>query len=252
MFGGVLKVGAQALVGTIGVIVALVTGAVVVNATVPDLSLFPKRTIAIQGLADLTIEADKVGVSASVKTTAATASEALEKNSAIMTALIAGLTGDGIERRDISTTSFGIRPLRGRGSTGASWDDLPVTGYVAETSFSVSRPIAQYSGKIVDRLVRLGASEIGQIDFIVSDVGAHEGTIRLKAVQDAQRKGESVAKALGLRLGRVVRVDRDEKSDNILSGRDFVGSPSNQSVEITTIPRTRTFSGAVNVVFELD
>src|SRR5262245_45631508 len=116
MFGDVLTFGAKALVGTVGVVVALVTGAGLVSAALPDLDLFPKRTIAVQGLADLTIDADRAAVSASVSTTAATAGEALEKNTAAVAALIAGLTSDGIERRDIRTTSFGIRPVRARGA----------------------------------------------------------------------------------------------------------------------------------------
>jgi uncharacterized protein len=252
MFVDVVKVGARALAGMIGVVAALVVGAILIGLFLPDLDLFPKRTIAIQGLADISVDADRVDVSASVKTAAATAAEALEKNSSIVGAMIAGLTVDGIDRRSIRTTGFGIRPLHKRTDGGYGLDERTITGYVAETSISISLPLAQYSGKIVDRLVRLGATDIGHIDFVVSDFSRHEGVIRVEAVQDALRKGTAIASALGFKLGRVVRVERDEKSDSILAGRDFVGSPSNQTETISVMPRSRTFSGAVNVVFELD
>jgi uncharacterized protein YggE len=249
MWTEVLKGGVKALAGTIGVLVGLVIGAAVVSAALPDFDLFPKRTIAVDGRADIAVEADKVEVHASVRTPGATAGEALEKNSAVMAVLIAGLTGDGVERRDIKTTAFGIRQQRGRGQAGVAFDDLPVTGYVAETSISVGLPIAKYSGKIVDQLVRLGATEVGLIEFVVGDSDAHVAQMRVKAVEDAQRKGLAVAQALGYRLGRAVRV---EQSDSGFAQRNFVGSASNQAELVSAGPRTRTFSGGVNVVFELD
>lgn len=253
MLVDVVRVGAKALAGTIGVVAALVIGALLIGLFLPGFDLFPKRTIAIQGAADISVEADRVDVSASVKTAAATAAEALEENSATVAAMIAGLTADGIDRGDIRTTGFGIRAIHKRTDAGYGLDESKITGYVAENSVSISLPVVQYSGKIVDRLVRLGATDIGQIEFVVSgDFARHEGSLRIKAVENARRKGEAVANALGLQLGRVVRVERDEKSDNILTGRDFVGSPSNHAEIISVVPRTQTFSGAVNVVFELD
>src|SRR5262245_1022144 len=61
----------------------------------------PKRTISLGATGAIKTAPDKVDISTGVTAQAPTAKEALAKNSAAMTEVIAALKGDGLDPKDI-------------------------------------------------------------------------------------------------------------------------------------------------------
>jgi uncharacterized protein YggE len=62
-------------------------------------------------------------------------------------------------------------------------------------------------GDILDRLVTAGATDIGNISFLVSDRSKALDEARKAAIADARRKAEVYAESL--RLGRVIWITED-------------------------------------------
>jgi uncharacterized protein len=215
------------------------------------------RTITVQGAASLSVAPDKVEVSGAVTTSARSAAEALDQNNLIMARILEGLKEDGIGTDKIRTTGFSITPQHPPAGKDTYRDnELVVTGYVVKNSINVTLPVGQYSGKLLDRMIRLGATNIDGVAFVVSNTAKHEDEVRALAAKHARHRAEIAAKALGQRVGGVVSVDRIELPETVVvtgsrfRARSVVGGANAPSVEL--MAREQTFDATVAVVFELE
>ena len=64
-------------------------------------------------------------------------------------------------------------------------------------------------GDILDRLITAGATDVGNIQFLLADPSKALDQAREAAVADARRKAELYARASGVSLGRVVWITED-------------------------------------------
>ena len=64
-------------------------------------------------------------------------------------------------------------------------------------------------GDILDRLVTAGATDVGSVEFLHSDLSKALDQAREAAVADARRKAELYAHAAGLTLGSVTWITED-------------------------------------------
>ena len=64
-------------------------------------------------------------------------------------------------------------------------------------------------GEILDQLVTAGATDVGNIAFLVSDASKAADQAREAAMADARRKAEVFAHASGIELGRVEWITED-------------------------------------------
>lgn len=226
------------------------------------LDVAPKRTIGVKGSAEVSALADRVEVSAAVATSAKSAAEALDANNVVMARILDGLKADGIGRERVRTTGFSIAPQHPPlGSDSYKSNELVTTGYVVKNSINVTLPVSDYSGKLLDRIIRLGATNIDSVVFSVTDYTKHDDKVRELAVLNAKKRAEIAAKALGLHLGAVVGIDRaDLPFDAGDYSRDTAVRPPSPPAarapqpppEVSIIAREQVFSARVTVVFELE
>ncbi len=219
----------------------------------PSLHKDEARTITVQGAASLDVAPDKVEVSGAVATSAKSAADALDQNNLIMARILDGLKEDGIDRDKIRTTGFSITPQHpSAGKDTYSENELITTGYVVKNSINVTLPVGQYSGKLLDRMIRLGATNIDSVSFVVKDAAKYDDQVRALAAKHALHRAEIAAKALGQRVGRVVSIDRIQLPDEGVFGYAplFQSRPAT-SVPVEIMAREKTFSANVSVVFEL-
>ena len=64
-------------------------------------------------------------------------------------------------------------------------------------------------GEILDRLVTAGVTDIGNVEFLVSEPSKALDQARDTAIADARRKAEVYARASGVQLGRVEWITED-------------------------------------------
>lgn len=166
-------------------------------------------TVSVNGEGQSFIAPDMASITVGVTTQNPTAAEAMTANSTTQTAVIEALTGQGIERRDIQTSSLSLSPVQ----------DYPdgqapvLRGYRAENVVTVKIRDLDKLGATLDALVGAGANEIRNIDFIREDMRDAQDEARKLAVEDARHRAETIAAAAGQELGPLIEI-----GDSVNSG----------------------------------
>lgn len=145
---------------------------------------------------------DIATIRAGVVTQAATAAEALAANARQMARVLAALKAAGVAERDVQTATISLSPQYRY----AENQPPVITGYQAANSVSVKfRDIAR-SGAILDALVKQGANQIDGPNLSIDRIEAAEDEARIDAVKRARARADLYAKALGMRVERLVSV----------------------------------------------
>jgi uncharacterized protein len=193
----------QMLVGVAFVAAALV-GAVPAQAQQP--SSHADGRIVVIGEGSVSVPPDYAQIRSGVTTRAKTAKEAADTNSKAMSAVTASLLESGIAQKDIQTSQFSIQPVY---ASPEPRTEPKLSGYSASNQVTVKVHQISKLGEILDRLVTAGATDVGNIHFLLTDPSKALDQAREAAVADARRKAELYARASGLTLGRVVWITED-------------------------------------------
>lgn len=141
-------------------------------------------------------------ISAGVVTRAATATAALEQNASRMERVRAALKRAGIADRDVQTSNISLNPeYRYR-------ENLPpqLNGYTASNQVNVRFRDIRNTGKILDALVAEGANQINGPNLTIDKPEAALDEARLKAIANGRARAEIYARALGMRVVRLLSV----------------------------------------------
>jgi uncharacterized protein YggE len=127
-----------------------------------------------------------------------TVKEGVDANSKLMVAIIAALKDVGIADRDIQTSRFSIQPVY---SPQEPRTEPKLLGYSVSNEADVTIREIGSIGEVLDRVVAVGATDVGHVTFLVSD--ASKALDQAREAADARRKAEVYAKAAAVQLGRV-------------------------------------------------
>lgn len=156
----------------------------------------------INATGEVTRVPDIANISAGVVTRAATAGAAMQQAATRMARVRAALKRAGIEDRDIQTSNINLNPEYKYAENQAP----RVVGYSASNQLSVRfRDIAN-AGTILDVLVAEGANSINGPTLSIDKPEAALDEARSRAVASGRARAELYARALGLRVVRVVAV----------------------------------------------
>jgi uncharacterized protein YggE len=135
-----------------------------------------------------------LGVSAKASTVGAANSQAQEA----MTALLDALEANGVQEKDIQTTSLSIQPEYDYRN-----DEQVLTGYRVSHMLQVKVRDIDRAGEVIDDAVQAGGDllQVQSISFTIDDTTALSSEARQKAVADAQAKAEELASLAGVTLG---------------------------------------------------
>ena len=166
----------------------------------------PEGRIVVTGTGSVRVPPDVAHIRSGATTRAKTVREASDANAKLMTAVMAALAQSGIASADIQTSRFSVQPVYAPAPPGA---EQKLSGYSVSNQVDVTvRQIANL-GDILDRLAAAGATDIGNIGFLVSEPGKALDQAREAAVNDARHKAELYARASGASLGRVLSITED-------------------------------------------
>lgn len=141
-------------------------------------------------------------ISAGVTMQAATATDALGQNATRMERVRAALKRAGVADRDIQTASISLQPQYKYVENQA-----PIlTGYQASNQLSVKFRDIRASGKILDALVGEGANQINGPNLTIDHPEAALDEARGKAIATGRARADLYARALGMRVIRVISV----------------------------------------------
>ena len=135
-----------------------------------------------------------LGVSATADSVGAARSQAAEAMDAMLTALKDG----GVADDDIQTTRFSVQPLydyiEGR---------TVLRGFSVDNIVTAKIHTIDDTGKLIDAALAAGGdlSRVDNLQFTIDDPAALGDQAREKAMEEAKRKAETLARVAGVKLG---------------------------------------------------
>ena len=187
-------------------------------------------------------------ISAGVVTRAATASAALQQNSTRMDRVIAALKHAGIEDRDIQTSSINLNPEYRYPDN----QSPQLVGYTASNQVTVRFRDIRNSGKILDALVAEGANQINGPTMTIERPETALDEARSKAVANGRARADLYARALGMRVVRVISVSETGGSYPVPPPMPYAERAMAASAPSTKIePGEQKLEVNLSMVFEL-
>jgi len=191
---------------------------------------------------------DVATISAGVVTQAADANAAMRDNATQMEKVMAAIRAAGVAERDVQTAGISISPQYRY----AENQPPVITGYQASNTVNVKVRDIGKLGKALDALVANGANQVNGPSFEVDKPDAAYDEARLAALKKAQDRAETYAKAMGLRVRRVVSID--EGGGGVRPPMPMaraMASDAYAKAETSVAPGETVLSVHLDVVFEL-
>jgi uncharacterized protein YggE len=166
-------------------------------------------SVTVNGEALVSVEPNQAEIDIGVVTQAKTAPAAGQENAARLSKVVAELKkllGPGDE---LKTTGYSLSPNYRYPREGGSPE---VTGYTATNIVRVTTGSLPSVSKFIDAAMQAGANQMQRLLFTLRDEeGAQREALRI-ATTKAKAKAEEVARALGLKVVRVLSVTEGERS----------------------------------------
>lgn len=174
--------------------------------------------VTVSGEALVSVEPNQAEIDIGVVTQAKTAPAAGQDNAARLSKVVAELKkllGPGDE---LKTTGYSLSPNYRYSKEGGNPE---VTGYTATNIVRVTTGSLQSVSKFIDAAMQAGANQMQRLLFTLKDEeGAQREALR-NATAKAKAKAEEVARALGLKVVRVLSVVEGERSFRPVMAEQF-------------------------------
>ncbi len=217
------------------------SGTITLNqSNMPD-----KRTVSVSGTGVVTLTPDIARFSVGVQEQGKNLTEVQGVVATGTDNVIKALVGKGIDdKKDIKTSNYSIAPIYDYPK-----DKAPVvSGYRVSNTVNVTvRGLDQDPkkvGPIFDAVVAVGATNIGNITFDLSDPDKANRTARDEAMKNAAGKAQALAAAGGALLGPVLTVS--DQSVTPGPARDVQAAPAPAAAG-GAAPPTQIVSGETSV-----
>jgi uncharacterized protein YggE len=165
-------------------------------------------TVTASAEAIVSAEPDQAEIDIGVVTEARTAADAAKQNAAKLAAVLTDVKKILKAGDQTKTVSYSVSPTYRYPK-----DAKPeITGYTATNVVQVKTAAIQEVGKLIDAATQAGANRIQRLVFTLKDVDAAQRDALRSATVKAKAKAEEMARALGLKISRVMSVTENERS----------------------------------------
>ena len=165
-------------------------------------------TLTMNGVGSAQIAPDMAEITLGVITEAKDAAKAHSDNAAQAARVQAAVKALGVAERDIQTTRYDFSPIYDVKDNGRS----VTTGYTVTNAIVVKVRNLANVGKVIDAALANGANRVDSLEFSASDPSAAKDAALADAARDARSKADAVARALGVRIVRILNVYADAQS----------------------------------------
>lgn len=172
----------------------------------PMSTIQPETTITLNGRGAVDHAPDIAMISLGVQIEALTAAAAMQQQAAKMNEVFAAVKAAGIADRDMQTSNLSLNAAYDYPTNGKP----KLRGYVASNQLTIKVRKIDSLGKTLDAVVKGGGNTINGVSFSIDKPEPLQDEARVSAIQDAARKAELYAKAVGYRVKRIVTVSENE------------------------------------------
>ncbi len=215
----------------------------------PDIEDLPQLTVS--GTARVEKPADEVRLTVGVRTEAADARTALERNNERMEGVVDALEDAGLTDEEYETGQFRIRPEYARRPRNAASDWEPrIVGYTVSNSLDVATSRLELTGELIAAANEAGANDVSIAGFGLSEPERHRPEVLREATTRAIEDARALADAAGLELVRILRITADAADPTPRRSRGMAMSRAAESappIEAGDVTLTAT----VRIVYEV-
>ena len=201
-------------------------------------------TVTASGTGKASATPDQATMSFGVTTQDKDAKKALDEASKTAEDISSAVQKAGVDRKDIQTQNVSVYPVNAP-------DSAEITGYQASLNVSVVvRDLGDLS-EVIAAATNAGASNISGPAFEVADDTTYQQQAIDKAVADARKSAEAMAKAAGKSVGDVLRISTaDSGFQPVPMGAAEVNT-KDAALNVPIEPGQLDITAGVTVVFEL-
>jgi hypothetical protein len=212
------------LVGGVLLLIALATGLTLrargaQSAAAQTVSTV-QPTINVSGEGRVSARPDMATINLGVQARGRSVAEALDLANQSLDQVRGSLRANGIDDRDIQTSSISISPQYG--SRPSSDGPPPIVGYQASQQLQVRVRDISKAGKVIDDAAAAGGDQfvMNGLRFTVADPTALQSQAREQAYAKARAKAEELARLGGLTLGAPIAMNEGaQPPPPVLGGR---------------------------------
>lgn len=188
------------------------------------------QPFTVDGTATVKAAPDKAEIFFSVTKTAPKLQDAKDEANKATNAMVNAVEKLGINKKDIKTTNYNSYP---------NYADTPIAqpntlmmpmkqdmqtilNYTVNQSITISISDQEKVNVVIDEVTKLGAENISGPNYTFSETTQKQlqQEARVKAIADAKQKAQDLAKASGMRLGKLISVQ--EGSNGYMSARPML------------------------------
>ena len=234
----------------VGALIAATLSVAAAQAQTAEPTPPARARIVVVGEGSVTVTPDYARIRSGVTSEAKTAKQANDSNAKLMTNVIAALVDAGIAKKDIQTSQFSIEPIYTSQSKLSGPVESKLSGYRVSNQVNVTIHQVSQLSDILDRLVQAGATDAGNVAFLVSERDKVLDQAREAAMANARHKAELYAHAAGVNLGRVAWIT--ESSDFVPLAQSGIAEPRPKQSRFSPIEAGETtISASITVGFEV-
>lgn len=187
--------------------------------------------ITVNGVGMVTAKPDMAVINIGVETSHKDSKTAQAENTKLSNQVLEALKKANIKEEDIKTGYYNMYQERYYNTP----DGKPAEGdYKVTHSFEVTIRKIEDAGSIIDIASKSGANQINSIRFAVSDSSKYYNEALKAAVNNAGGKAEALSSALGVKIGKPVKVIENSYSEPVY-GRYMDASPEMMKEATTPI-----------------
>jgi uncharacterized protein YggE len=162
------------------------------------------RLITVSGQGEVRVSPDAVWVQVSLVHQAPTAEEAYRINDQAAARMLEPIRRMGVQGRDVQTRSALVQPVEEYNRESGRTE---LKGYEARRTIVILWRRPQEVGRLLSLLMQVGVNRLEQVQYVFLDEAraARDEALR-RAVEDARRRAELLARTLGVQIRTVWQV----------------------------------------------
>jgi uncharacterized protein len=161
------------------------------------------RTITVPGEGRVSVRADLAELRVGIALTEETVQGARTAGAVALQGVLSRLRTLGVKDRDIQTSVISMTPAYDYSS---NRNPPRLVGYALTNTVSVTIRDLERVGDVIDGALTSGATTLDSVAFRVADPKPAQQQARELAVADARARAETLARAAGVEVGRVVAI----------------------------------------------
>ena len=193
-----------------------------------------RNTITVFGKGEVYARPDLAITTFSVITEKKTVSQAMNENAEKMNTIIDSMKEQGVEDKDLKTTSFNIYPRYEWYNETKFYPQgrRVLVGYEVRQSLQVKIRDMEKIGEIIQEATDAGANQVGDLQFTIDNEDEFKKQARGQAIEKAKDKAKELASQLGVRLVRIVNFSESGIVPRYYALEEAVGRGADEAPQI--------------------